>query len=262
MRVGDLEVTPLIDGEFSAKATEVYPGIVDWEPHKKWLTHDGMLEMAIGCFLVRTNGRNVLIDAGLGTLTLPGFTGGHLLEELAKAGLAPDDVTDVVFTHLHFDHVGWATQKGTVIFPNATYRCDAKDWTHFVGDDGTGEGGRKLFPVRDRLETFEGNATLAQGVDALPTPGHTPGHAAIVISSGTDRVVILGDAAHCPLELEESEIDGIGDVDPKLARQTRNAIMRELEESGTPASAPHFPGLQFGRLLRGEGRAQWVIPGS
>jgi glyoxylase-like metal-dependent hydrolase (beta-lactamase superfamily II) len=260
MRVGDLEVTPLIDGEFRANPKEVYPSIVDWEPHKKWLTHDGMLEMAIGCFLVRTDSRVVLIDAGLGgTLTIEGFTGGRLIDELAKSGLKPDDITDVVFTHLHFDHVGWATQKGTIVFPNATYRCDAKDWSHFVGDDGTREGGRKLFPVRDRLETFDGGTTLAPGVDTLPTPGHTPGHAAIVVSSGTDRVVILGDAAHCPLELEESEIDGLGDVDPALAKRTRNAIMRELEESGTPASAPHFPGLQFGRLLRAEGRPQWVI---
>jgi hypothetical protein len=71
--------------------------------------------------------------------------------------------------------------------------------------------------------------------------------------------VLLGDAAHCPVELEEAEWGGLGDVDPELAKRTRNAMMRELEESGTPASAAHFPGLQFGRLLRGEGRAQWVV---
>ena len=52
-----------------------------------------------------------------------------------RYGVQPDDVTDVLFTHLHFDHVGWATQQGRVVFPNATYRCDERDWAHFVGPD-------------------------------------------------------------------------------------------------------------------------------
>jgi glyoxylase-like metal-dependent hydrolase (beta-lactamase superfamily II) len=262
MRIGDLELLPLLDGEFSAPASELYPNtsMSDWEPHKRWLTHDGRIELAIGCFLVRTGGRRVLIDAGLGTVKVEGFTGGRLLDELKANGEWAETVTDVIFTHLHFDHVGWATQKGAIVFPNATYRCHSADWAHFVDADGALGGGRKkLLPLIDRLETFDGQATLAPGVDALPTPGHTPGHTALVISSGTERAMLLGDAAHCPIELEEAEWEGLGDVDPEAAKRTRNAMMRELEESGTPASAAHFPGLQFGRVIRAEGRAQWVV---
>src|SRR5206468_1849737 len=77
MKIGDLELVPLLDGEFRLKPTDGYPG-TDWTPHRRWLTHDGMLELAIGCFLIRTNGRNVLVDAGLGTIKAPGFTGGRL----------------------------------------------------------------------------------------------------------------------------------------------------------------------------------------
>lgn len=262
MRVGELEILPLVDGEFSAPATQMYPNTtdVDWEPHKRWLNHEGRLELAIGCFLVRSGDRRVLIDAGLGTVQVEGFTGGRLLDELAAVGESPASVTDVVFTHLHFDHVGWATQQGAIVFPNATYRCHALDWTHFVDNEGAMGGGRKkLQPVAAQLETFDGQATLAPGLDTLPTPGHTPGHTALVLSSGSERAMLLGDAAHCPVELEVAEWDGLGDVDPALARKTRNAMMRELEESGTPASAAHFPGLEFGRILRGEGRAQWVV---
>lgn len=259
MKIGDIEIIPLIDGEFSAPALEAYPSTTaaDWEPHKRWLTHDGRLQMAIGCFLVRTGDRLVLIDAGLGTLKLEYFTGGHLLDELARSGVTTDDITDVVFSHLHFDHVGWATQQGSIIFNNATYRCDAKDWAHFVGD-GKGEASRKLNPVADRVETFDGSTTLAPGVDTLPTPGHTPGHTALVISSGTDRAVLLGDAAHCPVELDELEWEGLGDVDPDLAKRTRAAMFDELEKPNTLVSAAHFPGLEFGRVLRGEGKAAWV----
>ncbi len=261
MKVGDLEIVPLVDGEFSQPATQAYPSTteVDWEPHKRWLTHDGNIELAIGCFLIRSGDRRVLIDAGLGSIKVEGFEGGRLLDELRAHGESPESVTDVLFTHLHFDHVGWATQKGSIVFPNATYRCHSADWSHFV-DNGDQPGAvRKLSPLVQQLETFDGQATIVSGVDTLPTPGHTPGHTAIVVSSGTERAVLLGDAAHCPVELEEAEWGGLGDVDPELAKRTRNAMMRELEESGTPASAAHFPGLRFGRLLRGEGRAQWVV---
>lgn len=261
MRVGDLEIVPLIDGEFSRPATEAYPSTTeaDWEPHKRWLTHEGNIELAIGCFLIRSGDRRLLVDAGLGSIKVEGFVGGRLLDELRTNGETPESITDVVFSHLHFDHVGWATQKGSITFPNATYRCHSADWAHFVEPDPHTGAGKKLSPLVGRLENFDGSATLAPGVDTLPTPGHTPGHTAIVVSSGTERAVLLGDAAHCPIELEEAEWGGLGDVDPALAKRTRNAMMRELESSGTPASAAHFPGLQFGRLLRAEGRARWVI---
>jgi glyoxylase-like metal-dependent hydrolase (beta-lactamase superfamily II) len=269
MRVGEIEIVALKDGEARMAPTQAYPTSTnaDWVPHKRWLNHDGQLEIPIGCFLIRTGGRLVLVDAGLGTIQAPGFTGGRLLDELARAGVKPADVSDVVFTHLHFDHVGWATQQGSVVFTNATYRCHVDDWAHFVtGSTGSGEGvnapgagARKLMPLQDRLEAFDGPATIAPGIDTLPTPGHTPGHTALVISSGAERAMLLGDATHCPVELEQSEWDGLGDVDPALAKRTRAAMFAELERSGTPATAAHFPGLAFGRVLRAEGKAQWVV---
>jgi len=261
MRIGELELVALKDGEIKQKPTDAYPSTTeaDWVPHQRWLTHDGLIELPIGCFLIWTGDRVVLVDAGLGRLKTPGFTGGRLLDELTAADTKPDDVTDVVFTHLHFDHVGWATQQGTIVFPNATYRCHAADWWHFV-ESGTQDGAaRKLSPLIKQLDTFDGQTTIAPGIDTLPTPGHTPGHTALVLSSGTERAILLGDAAHCPVELEEAEWEGLGDVDPALAKRTREAMARELEASGTPATAAHFPGLQFGRFLRAEGRAQWVV---
>ena len=261
MRVGDLEIVPLFDGEAKVPPTAAYPGTTDadWVPHQRWLTHDGMLEFPLGSFLLRTAGRTILIDAGLGPLQRPGFSGGRLLDDLRANDAGPDDITDVVLTHLHFDHVGWTTQQGTIVFTNATYRCHVDDWAHFVGS-GTDAGAiKKLSPLTERVETWDGQTTLAPGLDTLPTPGHTPGHTALVVSSGTDRALLLGDAIHCPAELTESEWDGMGDVDPKLARRTREALLRELESTGTPASGAHLPGLEFGRVLRADGVRSWVV---
>ena len=260
MKVGEIEILPVIDGMARMKATVAFAGTTDedWAPHRAFLADDGMLEMAMGGFLVRSGDRITLVDAGLGPLQTGEFQGGKLIESLAEYGVAPEDVTDVVFTHLHFDHVGWATQKGEVIFTNATYRCDQRDWDHFVvGPDGG--AARKLLPVEDRLETWDGSGPVSPGVDAMAAPGHTPGSTIVVISSGQDRAMLLGDVVHCPVELLDDEWTGLADVDPELALRTRVALARELEGTDVPVAAAHFPGLQFGRLLKGESARRWVV---
>ena len=139
MKIGDLVVEPGIDGVMKAPAT-AFKGTTDeqWAPHRRFLDPQGMLEFALGGFLVRAPGdRLALVDAGIGDRTgamMNGsgqYAGGELLNSLATYGVRPGDITDVVFTHLHFDHVGWASQDGAIVFPNATYRCDARDWEHF-----------------------------------------------------------------------------------------------------------------------------------
>jgi hypothetical protein len=79
----------------------------------------------------------------------------------------------------------------------------------------------------------------------------------VVLSSGDQRAFILGDAISCPAQLEEPEWSGIGDVDPRLARRTQEAVAREIESSAALLATAHFPGLTFGRVLTGEGRRYW-----
>jgi glyoxylase-like metal-dependent hydrolase (beta-lactamase superfamily II) len=260
MRVGELEILPVIDGVARLPISEPFIGMPAeaWAPHRQFLDADGMLELAIGGFLLRGNGRVVLIDTGVGQGG-GAFVGGAFLDNLAAHGVAPEDVTDVLFTHLHFDHVGWATQQGRVVFEHATYRCDQRDWAHFVGPD---EGAtRKLAPIESRMEFWSSGGPLLPGIDAMITPGHTPGSTVFVVSDGVDRAMLLGDVVHCPVELVDEEWAGMGDVDPALAIRTRNALARELEGTDTPVAAAHFPGLEFGRLLGGaHGKRQWVVP--
>jgi glyoxylase-like metal-dependent hydrolase (beta-lactamase superfamily II) len=260
MRVGDITIDPIIDGRFSVEPTTAYrsggkgTSEDDWAPHRDFLV-DGLLWLTLGGFLVRTSDRIALVDTGLGE-TRSGH-GGQLLVELAKMGVEPADVTDVVLTHLHIDHVGWATHHGEIVFPNATYRCDARDWAHFVGPSPGAT--KKLRPIEDRLEPWEASTHLFAGIDTMSAPGHTPGSTIIVVSSGTERAMMLGDVIHCPVELLEDEWSGMGDVDPELAKRTRIALARELEGTDTPVAAAHFPGMQFGRVLFGSGKRSWVI---
>jgi glyoxylase-like metal-dependent hydrolase (beta-lactamase superfamily II) len=93
--------------------------------------------------------------------------------------------------------------------------------------------------------------TPVPGITAVATPGHTPGHLSFVVSSGTARAVILGDMIHCPVEIGQSELDFVFDVDPKLNRETKARIERELAQPDTVTVGPHFPNLVFGRVLPG-----------
>ncbi len=260
MRVGELEILPVIDGVAHLPISEPFIGMPAeaWAPHRQFLDADGMLELAIGGFLLRGNSRVVLIDTGVGQGG-GAFVGGAFLDNLASYGVAPEDVTDVLFTHLHFDHVGWATQQGRVVFEQATYRCDERDWAHFVGPDPAAT--RKLSPIESRMAFWSSGGPLLPGLDAMITPGHTPGSTVFVVSDGVERAMLLGDVVHCPIELVDEEWAGMGDVDPAMALRTRNALARELEGTDTPVAAGHFPGLQFGRLLGGaQGKRQWVVP--
>ena len=268
MRVGAVSIEGVSDGSLQAPPTLMFnKSDQDWQQHTQFLDADGMLPIEMGGFLIRSGERLALVDTGIGPYASAGRTG-MFMESLAAVGVRPSEVTDVVLTHLHFDHLGWATDGERRLFANATYRCHEADWEFFMGstpfDDSLAVslmGGRTsselLPPVAARLETWSGDGTILPGVDVRSAPGHTPGSTVIVISSGTERAMLLGDVVHCPAELLSDDWEMVGDVDKKLAQRSREALARELEGSDVPAAATHFPGLRFGRLLAAEGRRQW-----
>ena len=263
MRIGEIEVLPVFDGFGYEVARDVLlrpddagpddAGPDPWAAHERQLDSHGRLEFNLGGFLVHTGSRVIMVDAGAGTIDTGQYKGGQLLTSLAKHGVQPGDVTDVIFTHLHFDHVGWATTKGEVVFCNATYRAHEADWAYFVDSPGAAPGAvRKLSPVRPQLELFAAECTLAPGLDARPAPGHTPGSTIYVLSSGTQRALLLGDVAHTPVELIEPGWEFVFDVDLAAARAVREQVSAELLDSHDPAAAAHFPEPYFGRLVRAE----------
>ncbi len=266
-KVGDIEVSVFSDGTARVPGTMYFQGTTkeQWDQHKRWQDHEGNVEFQFSSFLIRTNGRTVLIDTGLGDVKFGPMVGGKLLGELAAAGVKPEDIDTVFVTHLHFDHAGACVKDSQPVFPNAIYRWSSNESAYWTSGGNPNDPTQTLFSQKDmitaiapKFQAADDGAVIAPGINVIATPGHTPGHASVVVSSGQERAFILGDTISCPVQLTETEWSGLGDVDAKLARQTQEVVVQEIEKSGAMLAAAHFPGLTFGRVLRSEGRRYWA----
>jgi glyoxylase-like metal-dependent hydrolase (beta-lactamase superfamily II) len=278
VKIGEIDVVPVVDGYGATMPTRFFRTTEeDWQDHQQYLRPDGSWEFPVGAFIVRTGGRVVLVDAGLGPRKFAYMVGGQLLENLSASGVEVEDVTDVVITHPHWDHIGWVSHHGSFSFPNATYHCHVDDWQHFTQGPGAArlaegsiipadgfarEDGTwldVLLAIGPRLETWDTDRALFPGVNLVVAPGHTPGSSMVIVSSGIERAFIVGDVMHCPAQLTEPEWGAYGDFDPAAAARTRTQLAVELESGDSHIAAPHFPGMQFGRVLMSEGRRQWLV---
>lgn len=259
MQVGTIRLDPVSDGAFVARPSYFHPGATA-AAEPDLFDRAGAAWLPIGCFLVRTAERVILVDAGLGSdmQSLPDamwLVGGQLLTGLRALGVRPGHITDVVCTHFHADHVGWLFDLAArPVFPSATIWFGSGDWDHFV--DGPGEmaphieAGLRALPS-SRLRPLSSAAEVAPGVEAVPAPGHTPGHLCVVLRSEGRRVVLLGDAITTPEQLAEPGWHSMGDVDPALAEQTRRSLLAELAEPSTTGVGAHFPELRPGAIAEG-----------
>ena len=267
IHVGDIDVTYLPDGEGHFVPTQMFPAsdAEAWENHRRWLDEDGRVVTTIGAFLIRSAGRAVVVDLGIGAteMDIPDFAwvrSGRLLESLGQAGVSPADVDTVLYTHLHSDHSGWTSGTDGLTFPNAEHLVGASEFEFWRAHtdmafappvDGV------LDPLADRITVTGDGHAVAPGVTLRSTPGHTPGHQTVVVSSGDQRAIILGDIMHCPAQLTEPDWSVLFDVDAALARRTREQLLGELEGDDIPVGCGHFPEAAFGRVVRGEGKRYW-----
>jgi glyoxylase-like metal-dependent hydrolase (beta-lactamase superfamily II) len=271
--VGKIRITYLPDGDAWGIATHYLPGSNDalWAAHQELLDDNGKLVVSLGSFLIQTGAQKVIVDLGVGDATFTSPDGalrsGRLLDSLRQTGIKPADVNIVFFTHLHFDHVGWTAQQATLTFPNARHLAGQGEWDFWRGvtDEDLAAIGPDpetvQAPLEHRIESVADGQVIAPGVNVVASPGHTPGHALVVVSSGAERAIIFGDAIVCPLQLSKTELSWITDVDADLARQTRERIAAELEANPqTITAGGHFSNSVFGRMLPAKGKRWMSIP--
>lgn len=235
---GGIEVVALCDAVGPMKPSlrrplpETFPGTSPGDfAGEPWVLH-------FHCYLLRDRrGRTALVDAGIGTAGSPAEswapTPGRLREELAGAGVAPEDVDVVILTHLHSDHAGGVTENGRPVFSGARHIVQRADleWVPPSMRE------HVVTPLGDRLEAVDGEAEILPGIHVLPAPGHTPGHQ--IVRAG--EVAVTGDLVLHPVQLADPSIRYVYDEDPDRAAATRAELLARLRAERAVLATAHFP---------------------
>ncbi|MGH1411874.1 MAG: MBL fold metallo-hydrolase [Pelagimonas sp.] len=258
-KVGEMVVTAISDGYFNLPL-EMLNG-VDAETIAALLTKGYQdptnFRAAVNAYLVQSNGENYLIDAGTGAIFGP--TLGDVASVLSVLGIQPADISKLIVTHLHGDHVGGAVKDGAALYPNAEMvvtQTEVDFWTSKDIRDQAPEQFRSFFDLasgvvgayQDRLRLVTGEADLAPGLTGRPLPGHTLGHQGVMLESGGDSLLIWGDVVHvAPVQLARPEVTIGFDTDQELAAKTRADAFASVVQSGQKIAGMHmpFPGVGY-----------------
>lgn len=258
LKIGTVTIDSVHDSDLRMDPTFVYPSksMEDWQPYLH-LLDDGEYVNTIGGFLVRDGDLAVLVDVGVGPNPPAPFTSGDFMDSLAALGVNPQDITHVVFTHLHFDHIGWAVTDGQPTFPNAEYIAHADDWEYFFStryrpvriERPQDRPSTQLAPIADQVKRWSGpELRLSPNLRLEHAPGHTPGECVLEINSNGERGLLLGDVAHHAIELIVDGWPGVADCSHDEARRSAARIAADLVATGTPFALAHFPGLVWATL--------------
>ncbi|MFF4954568.1 MBL fold metallo-hydrolase [Streptomyces chattanoogensis] len=270
--LGDVEVTRVVEWQGPiAPARDIVPESTAqvWWDNRDWLAPDhwepdsGRLVGAVQTWVLRSGGRTVLVDTGVGNgRERPGAPLFHqwqtdFLGRLARAGVRPEDVDVVVNTHLHADHVGWNT-VGVVggwvpAFPHAQYLVPAADNFHFGPDNGYGKGLREddrliyedsIAPVHQagQVLLWDGSHRIDEHLTLESAPGHTPGSSVLRLASGTDRAVFVGDVLHSPVQILEPSCNSCFCLDAEQAAASRLRILERAADERELVIPAHFSG--------------------
>ena len=222
----------------------------------------------VNCLLVRTNQNLILIDTGWGA----GWdaNSGKLIRILQRKGIRRSEIDTVILSHAHPDHIGGNTGAGQKpVFPNARYVIYRPEWEFWHSkpdleklDDAKKRNmlafvKKNLFPIQDRLEFVDGDKEIRPGIKLIKTPGHTPGHISLVISSGSASLIYVADTFHNPLQLL-SPVQCVSlDLSPEQAIASRKQIINRAAANKILVFACHFPFPGLGYFVPEEEVWSW-----
>jgi len=277
--IGEIEAIVISDGGLSFQPIQP-----TWAPEASKEELEGMLRSAflpterlslgVNTLLLKTGGELVLVDTGAGNLFGPNL--GKMAERLAVAGVQPAQVTAVVISHAHGDHFGGLLDgAGKPVFPNATYFASKTEVDYWTGPDPdmsklrvpaenkkvfAANAKRYLEAIMARLTPVSAGQKILPGVEVLSAPGHTPGHIAMLVSSGKEALLNAADTVHHHvLMFAHPEWTSYFDSDPKMAAETRRKILDRAAADGLRVLGYHlpFPGIGHVRTAKG-GAFEWV----
>lgn len=273
--VGKVNVSALSDGTLSLEPqqllTNTTPGLVARSLADGF--QDRSVDVSVNAYLIETAGRLILVDAGTGTLFGP--TLNKLPSSLRAMGVGPEQITDILVTHIHTDHTGGLTDEKGMVFPNATLHLARQELDYWLSASNRASAAapkRKDFdharqavqPYLDagRVKTFDGATLLFPGIRTISSPGHTPGHSFFALESEGAKLVFWGDLLHfAEVQLPHPEVTISFDIDSAAARRQREQAFADAAKGKYMVAPAHvsFPGTGH---IRADGKGyRWVPTG-
>ena len=231
------------------------------------------IDVPYTCFVLEVDGKRYLLDTGFADNGPAGT--GLLHAHMRAAGIDPASIDAVVLSHLHGDHVNGLRRKdGSLVYPKALVYVPAPEhayWLDAARRDAAPEAARGGFLAVQRvfqgypaqqLRLYEPGMAVVGGIESIAAFGHSPGHTALALRSGSERFTFLGDTAHVPaLFVRNPDWQVQFDMDPAQARATRHALLARVAQEGGLVGGFHFPLPALGRIRKqGQGYV-WVPQG-
>ena len=223
-------------------------------------------EFSIQPLLVRAGHRVLLFDAGAGTNF--GAIAGKLTQSMAAAGVDTASVTDIFISHAHGDHVGGLVNSaGKLTFPNASVHLSAPEWQWLSSMDpkdakniGLQDQAGLVAAIRPKVVSFQPGSVLVPGVvAAVEIKGHTPGHSAFQIGTGTNTILYIGDTMHSYVVSVRKPLWHVTfDNDQQVGAASRSAFIARVALSGQRIYVVHFPFPGIGKIVQEKGGYTWA----
>jgi glyoxylase-like metal-dependent hydrolase (beta-lactamase superfamily II) len=266
LRIAELDATPALEGLIPQFDLTSISGDAWLRPN--FVDEAGRLRGMVQAFVILIGAHKIIVDPGVGNrkkrVAVPGWDNLHtdFLDQLQVADVAPDEVDYVLNTHLHFDHVGWHTRllDGTwqATFPAARYVMSGEEFHYWeskpekeIADQHAGFTDCVL-PVYQagQVDLVADDHLVTDGVRFLPTPGHSPHHVSVLISSAGRSAVITGDVAHHPCQIAHPDWTSASDFDPDQARSSRRNLWERFADTNTLIIGSHYADPVAGRIRR------------
>ena len=260
--IGSVKITKIVELETVGSTRFILPLASNEEIRKlPWLiphfaTEEGRLKMSIHSLVVETPTRRIVVDTGLGNdkegRTVPTWNNRKdpFLEKMTAAGFPPDSIDTVLCTHLHVDHVGWNTKlvsgQWVPTFSNARYvfgKAEYEYWRDHSDDaDRVAVFNDSVKPIVDagKAELVASDHCLTDEITLIPTPGHSPGHMSILITSDGETGLLTGDVAHHPCQMAHLDWSSTADSDSVQSAVTRRELFARFADMPTLVIGGHF----------------------